>query len=50
MIERYESVAWDGLVMRIGKWLMHQWEKVSLSSPGNKKGKGRPKIALLEVI
>ena len=49
-MKRWERVTLDGLFMFIGQRLMHQRERVScFKLREQKKGKGRPKISLIEV-
>ena len=48
---RWGRAAWDGLVKFRGKWLLHQWERVSLFKlRKQKKSKARPKITLVQVV
>lgn len=50
-MKKWERVAWDGLVMCKGEKLVHQWGRVILyKSKGTKRGKGRPRITLIEVV
>lgn len=43
-------VIWDCLVMFIGEQLMQQWQNELTQVVGMKRGRGRPKIILIEVV
>ena len=49
LIKRWGRVAWHGLAMFKGEWLMHRWESELIQVEEMKKGRGRP-IIKLEVV